>query len=226
MKSQDSWWTTVLPARAANRLVGLLSQTNVTPNQVTIASALLGFAAAACFATGIYGWMSAGAVVLQISFVLDCADGQLARVKNKCSIAGGWLDIATDILKNFSFFFGLTWGSVRSGSPSKTWAWGFLAYFLSVATMFLYAIRPKQIPARVSDVKNNTTNIIIDALYHWARKHAYFLSFSVPDQLLLISICVILGVPRAAIMLMVFWGAPAMAFSLLRTWNRIRVYER
>jgi len=223
IKSRDSWWTTVFSARAANRLVGLLSQTSVTPNQVTIASALLGFAAAACFATGKWIWLFTGAIILQLSFVLDCADGQLARLKRMTTERGAWLDITTDVLKVFAIYFGISLGAVRMEGRGLFLAYGFVAYFLSVSGMFLYYARPARLKAdtAVEAEEFQRDDSFVEKVYRLVRRRAYFLSFSLPDQLLLISLCAIAGRLGFLLRALVIWGVIAMTFSILRTWYRL-----
>src|SRR5262249_27012924 len=46
-----------------------------------------------------YGWLVAAAIVFELSFVLDCADGQLARLKKVASPLGHLLDFLMDELK-------------------------------------------------------------------------------------------------------------------------------
>jgi hypothetical protein len=81
-------------------VVYALRNTRVTPNQITFASALLCAGAAAMFALlpG-WGWLVAAALVFELSFVLDCADGQLARLRKKASPLGHLLDFLMDELK-------------------------------------------------------------------------------------------------------------------------------
>ena len=220
IKPFDSWWTTVFPAKAANRLVRAIIDTPITPNQITVLSLVIGISSGALFVVGCWPAFLAGAILLQIAFILDCADGQLARSRGEMSRAGGWLDTATDIFKNFSIFLGLTWGSARSGSSPDIWIWGFFAYFLSVSSMFLYAIRPPHLRAD-EPLSPGEPYGAVEAVYRFIRRRAYFLSFSIPDQLLLISIGAALNQPRLTIIILTIWGAPALCFSLLRTWLRL-----
>jgi phosphatidylglycerophosphate synthase len=46
-----------------------------------------------------HGWLIAAAAVFELSFVLDCADGQLARLRNTASPLGHLLDFLMDELK-------------------------------------------------------------------------------------------------------------------------------
>jgi hypothetical protein len=83
----------------------------LTPNQVTVASVVVGLAAAALFAVGSPAALVAGAVLLQLSLVLDCVDGDVARYTRRFSPLGAWLDASTDRLKEFACYAGLAWGA-------------------------------------------------------------------------------------------------------------------
>ncbi len=76
----------------AARLVSLLKNTPVTPDQVTYASILFGLSSAYGFSRGTVAATVAAAVLLEITLLLDCADGQLARAKGVSSEWGRILD--------------------------------------------------------------------------------------------------------------------------------------
>jgi len=81
-------------------VVYALRGTPITPNQVTFLSA--GIAALACAMFALlpgWGWLVAAALVFELSFVLDCADGQLARLRKIASPLGHLLDFLMDELK-------------------------------------------------------------------------------------------------------------------------------
>jgi archaetidylinositol phosphate synthase len=65
-----------------------LANTPVTPNHLTTLRLMTGQAAAVAFATGIPVWQIVGAGVLVVSFFLDRADGELARLSGKMSPGG------------------------------------------------------------------------------------------------------------------------------------------
>ncbi len=54
------------------------------------------------------------------SFVLDCADGQLARYSLRYSTLGAWLDATFDRAKEYAFYAGLALGAARTGDD--VWA--------------------------------------------------------------------------------------------------------
>src|SRR6476646_1102986 len=82
-KKQDiNWFTEHVARPPAAVVVYAIKGTRITPNQVTFLSAAIAAGACAMFATWL-GWAGAiaAALVLEFSFVLDCADGQLARLR-------------------------------------------------------------------------------------------------------------------------------------------------
>jgi hypothetical protein len=100
-KQRDINWFTEWVARPpAAVVVYALRGTPITPNQVTFASTAIAAAACAMFALwpGYVGLVVAAAV-FELSFVLDCVDGQLARLRKMASPLGHLLDFLMDELK-------------------------------------------------------------------------------------------------------------------------------
>src|SRR5262245_50975898 len=100
-KRRDINWFTEWVARPpAAVAVYALRGTPITPNQVTFLSAVIAAGACAMFALlpG-HAWLIAAAAVFELSFVLDCADGQLARLRRTASPLGHLLDFLMDELK-------------------------------------------------------------------------------------------------------------------------------
>jgi phosphatidylglycerophosphate synthase len=95
-----NWFTEWVARPPAAVVVYALRAMPITPNQVTFLSAAIAAAACAMFAVlpG-HTWLIAAAAVFELSFVLDCADGQLARLRKKASPLGHLLDFLMDELK-------------------------------------------------------------------------------------------------------------------------------
>ncbi len=101
-KPKDILWNKLVARPLAAALIVPLARTRVTPNQVTLATLpvfLLG--AAVLIACPTWGALVAGVALLELSYVLDCADGQLARLKGTSSPVGAHLDFLMDELKAF-----------------------------------------------------------------------------------------------------------------------------
>lgn len=99
-KSEDIFWNVYVARPLAAMLVYFLRRTPLTPNQITFLGVLVFFGAAAL----LIGWLSPvgmllAALVLQLSYLFDCADGQLARLKGMTSEVGAHLDFLMDEIK-------------------------------------------------------------------------------------------------------------------------------
>jgi phosphatidylglycerophosphate synthase len=101
-KPRDILWNRFVARPLAAALLVPLARTSVTPNQVTLATLVVFAAGAGLLALG-RGWASLvwGAAIIELSYVLDCVDGQLARWKGTSSPVGAHLDFLMDELKAF-----------------------------------------------------------------------------------------------------------------------------
>jgi phosphatidylglycerophosphate synthase len=113
-------------SRGLNRPVSLrvsrwLLGTSVTPNQMTLFAAALGFAGiAAVLAFGPAGLLP-GALLVQAQSILDGCDGEISRLKYLRSRSGEWLDQVCDDAVNLGFFTAVGWTLFRAGSPFAGW---------------------------------------------------------------------------------------------------------
>lgn len=86
-----------------------------TPNQVTLISFAIGLYSAYNFSQGTFWSIFLGAVLLQVSIIVDCVDGELARYTRQFSQLGAWLDAVTDRVKEYMVFLGLAIGAEKEG---------------------------------------------------------------------------------------------------------------
>ncbi len=86
---------------AASLLVQGLKKTRATPNQVTVVSLAAGVAGAGCFLLGRPWGFLCGGILVQISSIIDCADGMLARELGISSTYGAYLDVFLDRINEF-----------------------------------------------------------------------------------------------------------------------------
>ena len=120
VKARDGFFTTFCVSPYSRYLARWCARRGLTPNQVTTASLLTALIAAGCAATGTRGGFVAAGVLLLVSFVLDCTDGQLARYSLQYSTLGAWLDATFDRAKEYAYYAGLALGAARGGDD--VWA--------------------------------------------------------------------------------------------------------
>ena len=95
--AQDEWWSSFVTAPmaiAAN--YGAVEAPWITPNRITGASFLVAVAASLCIVLGGTANFIAAAVLIHLSHMLDCMDGQMARYRQVSSPIGSYYDRLTD----------------------------------------------------------------------------------------------------------------------------------
>lgn len=125
--ASDGWVDRVFNRPVGRPLSKLLIHTPVTPNQISVAATVLGVLAAAGFATGQSMVALWAAVVFQLSAVVDCVDGDVARVMFKESKLGKWLDLVGDQVVHTTIFLGIAWGEMVRGSGYQALGLGLIA---------------------------------------------------------------------------------------------------
>lgn len=113
----------------------------MSPNQLTAMSLLFVLAAVAVMVCFGFGSIVASVVValLALAYVLDCADGQLARTSGQCSKFGAWFDHVSDTAKVFIIHGGIGWLLLRSiGVHGISLEWSFLAVLIHLSGSVIY----------------------------------------------------------------------------------------
>jgi phosphatidylglycerophosphate synthase len=120
-KPKDILWNRFVARPLAAVVVVPLARTRITPNQITLATlfVFLGGAAVMAFVPG-WGALVGAAGIIEFSYVLDCADGQLARLKGTSSPVGAHLDFLMDELKAFALVAAI---AVRLWRPAQDARW-------------------------------------------------------------------------------------------------------
>ena len=111
----DGFYSTFLVRRASKPVTRLALRLGVSPNTITLVSFVIGLLAALAFAQGTRPWLVLGAIALQVSLVVDCVDGEVARATRRFSSLGAWLDASTDRVKEYAAYAGLAAGAVIGG---------------------------------------------------------------------------------------------------------------
>lgn len=101
-KVPDIFWNAYVCRPVAAWLLATIERSRITPNQITFSSLVLAVLAAAIL-VGMPGYwgLLLGVLVFELSYVLDCADGMLARLRGMASQAGHLLDFLIDEIKAF-----------------------------------------------------------------------------------------------------------------------------
>ncbi len=82
----------------------------LSPNSITVLAGLVGLLAAAGFGMGTYSAGIVAALLFQLAAVIDCCDGEVARLTFTESPLGAWLDIVLDNIVHMAIFAGIAVG--------------------------------------------------------------------------------------------------------------------
>jgi phosphatidylserine synthase len=69
--------------------------------------------------------------LLQVSIIVDCVDGEIARYTRKFSELGAWLDAITDRVKEYAVFLGLAYGAFIQNGQNL---WVLAAVLMAIQT--------------------------------------------------------------------------------------------
>ncbi len=120
-RSDDGFLSTFLVRPLSRRLTRRAVRRGLSPASITAVSLTLGLASAAAYAGGGRGWLLLGSLLLLTSLVVDCVDGEVARYTRTFSPLGGWLDVASDRIKEYAVYAGLVTGVARV-TGERLWA--------------------------------------------------------------------------------------------------------
>ncbi|MDN6180169.1 MAG: CDP-alcohol phosphatidyltransferase family protein [Halomonas subglaciescola] len=123
-------FTMPLTHRPLARLARVLDG-RLTPDQVTLGAFVIGMAALPLLAFEHYGW---ALMAIMLNRLGDGLDGALARLADKTSDAGGFLDIGLD----FVFYAAVVFGFALADPAANALAAAFLLFaFIGTGTSFL-----------------------------------------------------------------------------------------
>ena len=141
----STWYHMAVTFRGAKVIAFFANNIGLSPNLVSFISTLF-----AVTAMGLILWepnnLGTGVLsllLLQLCYMSDYADGMLARIQNRTSKFGAFLDVFLDRFNNFVVFggFGFAWAI---NSPSRPYLIS-IAIFISAASAYiLYTIAAMQ----------------------------------------------------------------------------------
>lgn len=98
-----------------------MSKKRVSPNFITILAFIVGLSSAVVL---FYSPLTSVALIF-ISQILDCVDGDLARISGRVSVKGAYLDRLFDRFVDFALIFAIS-------AYSRLWVEGFFALFATL----------------------------------------------------------------------------------------------
>lgn len=146
LKARDAMWTVSVIDPLATPLVARVRGARwITPNRLTVASALVAIAAGVAFA---FDQLVVGALVYQVSFLLDCMDGKLAKSRELRNPLGGWFDVIGDTVRLIACSVGL----MIAVADDATAAPAILMAYVALRFGVLMVAEAREVPHRSATV--------------------------------------------------------------------------
>lgn len=130
----DGWVSRKINRPISTRLTFLLANWGVHPNLVTTLAFLLTILGAYFAGSGVYEQIVLGALIFQLSSILDGSDGELARLTYKTSKFGGWYGQLTGDLR-YIIFFGALGVSAYATTGDKIYV--FAVFMLAALAIYM-----------------------------------------------------------------------------------------
>lgn len=170
-KKTDGFMERNVERPISRQLSARLARFSVTPNQMTIVSALVGLAAAPFFLSASPVWQTAGAVLFLAHSILDGCDGELARLKFQESRWGGILDFWVDNVVHAAIFgcMAIGWSnSIGAGWPIALGVAAVIGTLGSAGFVYWRVMRPKRgdgpLYVSVSNQPSGALTALMDSL--------------------------------------------------------------
>lgn len=108
-KPREEWWSRVFATPMANFILsGIADWSFITPNRLTMLSFLLTILTVIFILSDLSKNLLIAGIVLQLAYIIDCMDGQLARYRQTVSKRGAFFDKLSDYIKFPLVLLGLT----------------------------------------------------------------------------------------------------------------------
>ena len=114
--------------RLSTLLTRLLIRTPLTPNQVTVLSFLIILPGAYLLSTGERVALIGAGLLIQLSYTLDCCDGELARLRGLSSPFGAWLDGLFDRIAELALCLALGHALERQSGDPHAYLYSFVVF--------------------------------------------------------------------------------------------------
>jgi phosphatidylglycerophosphate synthase len=149
---RDGYLDRLIYRRLSRPLTARLLRTPVTPNALTIVGILTGIAGGLLLGLPDMGTTLAAIVLLLVSSVLDCSDGELARLRFAESKLGHWLDVTGDTVVHLALLAGIALRLAASGeTPSMAavigLATGIAGAFVTITLSEQAEARRRRVPS-------------------------------------------------------------------------------
>jgi phosphatidylglycerophosphate synthase len=192
---REEWWSRVFATPMAYLVLTVVADWRfLTPNRLTLLSFGLTFLSASLILVDTPTGLVAAGLILQIAYIIDCMDGQLARYRGVSSKVGSLLDKWSDFVKFPFIVVALTIQSSNHQPSSIPTILGLAAIFLIAYQPYLKLIAFKECSVQMMNVLTGKS---------FLQRNLRFFLFEEAQWYLIVSICLFLNSTIAALAILV-----------------------
>jgi phosphatidylglycerophosphate synthase len=182
-KPREEWWSRVFATPLAHGILHVVADVKVlTPNRLTTLSFSLTLLTSLLIVSGMSSALLSAAILLQIAYVFDCMDGQLARYREVSSEWGSFLDKWSDYVKFATVVLALMVEAYSQNASFTVIVMGFLSVFFIGYLPYLKGLSLQELsigPWAVLSGKN------------FAERNLRFFLFEEAQLYLIVTICLL-----------------------------------
>jgi len=176
----DEWWSSFVTAPIGILLnVIVVDWSILNPNRLTTLSFIVSLLGAAYILPFSYQNFVAAAILIQLSHVLDCMDGQMARYRGISSPAGSFYDKIADFIKIFIFFAAVSFAVFEETNNITVVFLGFTAtFFYTLRSYIKYVtlnIRAENDPEYFENASNTKVELSVESNFSLRKNLLWFL---------------------------------------------------
>lgn len=215
-RSNDGFFSTFILRKISRLITSVLVETRITPNVVTSFSIAVGFVAAAVTSQGN---LIIGALLLLISLIFDCVDGEIARYRGQFSALGAWLDALADRVKEFLFVSAL----IYSADDDGLWIYGVAIIILQTAR-HLSDYNFVRVQSLYESPATPKPDIVAShGPIYWVKK---VINLPIGERWLLLALLPLLISIKSALQAILILGIISFGYVILSRLRRISQWER
>jgi phosphatidylglycerophosphate synthase len=226
IKREDGLMAYYFSSQVAYLVVRATAFLPLRPNHFTAASLVLGLVAAWYFSLGDFRSIVIGLILLHVSFIFDCCDGQLSRLKGLQSKMGHWFDYHSDKIKDGATLLGFAIGAFHVSGDRDWWIFGiafaaiFFQFLRNIAALNRDVFRLEQAGEKATAAH---TKIAPGSQGQLLRSLKHTLLFKLSDRVALFTIFGLLGLAKWGV---VVYAGLEVFYSLVSAGLNYRTFAR
>lgn len=212
---RQEWWSRVFASPVARMVLTLVADwPAITPNRLTVLSFVLTIATSALILwDGAYSLIVAG-VMLQVAYVIDCMDGQLARYRGVSSIQGSFYDKWGDLVKFPFVIFALSLAAFHRSGSDLSVILGLVCVFLIGYLPYLKLFADREFGIQLWDGLSGDG---------FLQRNFRFFLFEEAQWYLIVSLCLFVDRPLLGLVLMT---STQSLVAIARTWRIFKLISK